>query len=857
MDDEETELAKWQSVCPELFTECKGLSISAYAVLNALQGIEQGRVGSVEDARALVLRQHKEKLAIRQRVLAAAKGSISAEEVEAAASSSDSPDLPAEPACAECEDDGEKLPAWVIVHAVLAECVELVWHALCTEYIKCPGSVKLDALDDEVKIVTKTLLKDVQDGILSAVAGREGSPAAELAALLAPAMSALDGNMPAELATLILRAVGLAPETQPPAKGKGRKSAAPAGADAAPAPTEPGAGGPGGVRTVAAMGAELRAKLELTVRDQLAVLAAQLADGLATATPLPPPVVRELTPAFLKELLGGFECAICASVPDEPCTTQCGHSFCLSCLGESCASGTRRCPICRVSVGAITRYVETNSMQHKLATLLTTASRKPRPPTAAELDKLREAATCPACNYVMAGAVSSPTGHSFCGGCLSVLAHGDGTGLEQHVPDKRAFKSLLGIRAGLKVNVALNNAVSALFPNELARLRPIVRKRTILREPLDGRKPLRLARPRNAGPPELSAEERELDRRRREEARIALLLAQGKDIFVGERDNAGMPDISHLRDSKGRPLKHNRSCHVCTQGNASWRGGFFQPLGCSQCPMVFCPRCLGNIIERPYNTPEGKAYVDQYIEQLKTSFKCVCCDGKCACQEPCFAPLPVQTSSAEKCTLITTVGSHPFEAGDKVRGRRRSPRHLARPHASYFGDGLLFVPCLFRLATAASGSPTAARPARRAPPGAHLRPHGQRRGRPDQEDRVGHPQGGLADELHAGARPAARRRPRRQGGAGPAAEAQEARLGGRHGLRSEEGRARRSKVRAPGRQAGRARLAGRARQARRAGGWGQVPAAEEAGHRTPGRGLGGREGARPCGEARRKARRGT
>ena len=61
-----------------------------------------------------------------------------------------------------------------------------------------------------------------------------------------------------------------------------------------------------------------------------------------------------------------------------------------------------------------------------------------------------------------------------------------------------------------------------------------------------------------------------------------------QDIFSGERDNKNMPDISHLKDAKGNPLKHNRSCHVCTQGNASWRGGFFQPIGCSYCCLIFC-----------------------------------------------------------------------------------------------------------------------------------------------------------------------------------------------------------------------------------------------------------------------------
>ena len=30
---------------------------------------------------------------------------------------------------------------------------------------------------------------------------------------------------------------------------------------------------------------------------------------------------------------------------------------------------------------------------------------------------------------------------------------------------------------------------------------------------------------------------------------------------------------------------------------ASWRGAFSGPLGCSQCPLIWCSRCLTNIYE--------------------------------------------------------------------------------------------------------------------------------------------------------------------------------------------------------------------------------------------------------------------
>ena len=159
------------------------------------------------------------------------------------------------------------------------------------------------------------------------------------------------------------------------------------------------------------------------------------------------------------------------------------------------------------------------------------------------------------------------------------------------------------------------------------------------------------------------------------------LLAAGKDVYAGERDNAGTPATSRFRDGGERlprtfsepscrharhlaPLRregaaaqaqpvvprvhpglHTRvhwalhrvpaqfppvsawrsegvreclalaptapclgenclpSSPYCVpylaQGNASWRGGFFQPLGCSKCEKIYCPRCIGNIQAKP------------------------------------------------------------------------------------------------------------------------------------------------------------------------------------------------------------------------------------------------------------------
>lgn len=72
---------------------------------------------------------------------------------------------------------------------------------------------------------------------------------------------------------------------------------------------------------------------------------------------------------------------------------------------------------------------------------------------------------------------------------------------------------------------------------------------------------------------------------------------------------------------------HNSSCHICTQGIASWRGSFNLPLRCSKCPYLWCDRCLGHIYQQSF--PEivpDLSKIDDYV--------CLCCQGRCACQNP-------------------------------------------------------------------------------------------------------------------------------------------------------------------------------------------------------------------------------
>jgi len=41
-------------------------------------------------------------------------------------------------------------------------------------------------------------------------------------------------------------------------------------------------------------------------------------------------------------------CPVCTEVFDDPCSTQCGHTFCKSCITESLSEGSNMCPVCRI-----------------------------------------------------------------------------------------------------------------------------------------------------------------------------------------------------------------------------------------------------------------------------------------------------------------------------------------------------------------------------------------------------------------------------------------------------------------------------------------------------------------------------
>jgi len=83
--------------------------------------------------------------------------------------------------------------------------------------------------------------------------------------------------------------------------------------------------------------------------------------------------------------------------------------------------------------------------------------------------------------------------------------------------------------------------------------------------------------------------------------------------------------LPQLMDEHGQEVPHRKSCHICTQCVASWRGAFSEPLGCASCPLIWCSRCLSNIF-KDMDDIEG------FIQRAQGLWRCLVCAGACACQ---------------------------------------------------------------------------------------------------------------------------------------------------------------------------------------------------------------------------------
>ena len=628
MEDDAQALARWQSACPEQFVQCEERGISAFKLLNALQRFEAGDIASIEMALAEVIQQQKirqdlvEQQQQQQQASREARGTTDTQSDVADVKTDASP-------------DDERLPAWVGLEEEMNERRNLVWHALASAFTRLAG----DAIDDpervdtEVRAFIKVHLRPLEELVLSfstAAGEAEEEIAKRLGTLVEEECDAACKKL-ADSTVHVLRNL-----------------------------TEQKAG-------------SLHSYLIEASAEALSDLTPNMAQIISRSVALPTHTMPAAD-SLLQKAVDCFDCPVCQGTASTPVTTSCGHSYCESCFHKTAGSGDRKCPSCRKSIQSLARRIKGNSVQNRVLGLLAEAQRPEAPPL--DLAAVRKHLTCGACRFVLRDPITTPSGHTFCKACFGVLSSGSGGLLLEHIVDAGDAKFALQLRFKLEKDTVLGALCSLLFPAERARVPDAVRERKLQGEPLDGRKrlmPPRLllakVRARKEREPELSWEEAQARKKEREAAKVAELVAAGKDVYRGERDNSNMPDLTGKTDEKGRPLfGHNRSCHICTQGNASWRGGFFQPLGCSQCVCIFCPRCLGNIMKKPYT--EHKEEIDAFIKDNMYCHTCIVCNGGCACQDPAYAAVKISSSrSVKREQVFTTEGPFGFDSGDKVTVR--------------------------------------------------------------------------------------------------------------------------------------------------------------------------------------------
>jgi len=102
-------------------------------------------------------------------------------------------------------------------------------------------------------------------------------------------------------------------------------------------------------------------------------------------------------------------------------------------------------------------------------------------------------------------------------------------------------------------------------------------------------------------------------------------------VYTGDREIV----LPGAYDVDGNLLGRRRSCHVCTQCPASWRGNFSTPLACTTCPLIFCSRCLFHI-----NGADDIDEVYEFVEENQGNWSCFVCTETCACQDPKVKGLP-------------------------------------------------------------------------------------------------------------------------------------------------------------------------------------------------------------------------
>jgi len=139
-------------------------------------------------------------------------------------------------------------------------------------------------------------------------------------------------------------------------------------------------------------------------------------------------------------------------------------------------------------------------------------------------------------------------------------------------------------------------------------------------------------------------------------------------VYTGAREYQ-LPDA--IVD--GRNLGRNRSCHVCTQCVASWRGNFSTPLACATCPKIFCSRCLFHI-----NGADDLENVYDFVEEHQGRWSCFYCTETCACQDPALKGLPkIDRHKSRGWVGVSGGRVGAVRKPSSRRGAKRAPRPVA------------------------------------------------------------------------------------------------------------------------------------------------------------------------------------
>ena len=127
-------------------------------------------------------------------------------------------------------------------------------------------------------------------------------------------------------------------------------------------------------------------------------------------------------------------------------------------------------------------------------------------------------------------------------------------------------------------------------------------------------------------------------------------------------------------DDEGKLQPHRKSCHICTQCPASWRGNFTEPLACSRCPQIFRSRCLFHI-----NGSDTVTESEQFIAEYQgKGWVCFVCCGQCACQNPKYGHLCPMDRHKRAGWVGVTGGGLVTDKQKQPRMRMRATRDAPR-----------------------------------------------------------------------------------------------------------------------------------------------------------------------------------